>query len=134
MRGIFLLFPIYLTNMHATRGFIALMSAVIMSALLLALLFASNTLSFYSRFDERDAHYHQVALALAQSCQSEALLQLAQNHSYDPVGQVFTKSAGQCSVESILPHAPRVGTSSILTVLTRGSYHSSYSAVESVVV
>ena len=73
------------------RGFVALMSVIVMSAVLLVLLVTLNTSSFFSRFDALDSENKRVSTGLAESCVSALALKLAQNPNYVPI-----QPAGDC--------------------------------------
>lgn len=103
------------------RGFIALMSAILISTVLLALLVTSNMSSFYVRFDVQDAQSKREARALAEACANVALLRLTQNYQYDPHSDTVSVGERVCSIRSITPPAPRSGTSTMVTVDARGS-------------
>ena len=77
---------------HATpRGFVALMSVIIISAILLILMFTLGTSSFFSRFDALDAENKRVSLGLAEACVNAAILKLAQDDL--TVGQVIVDAS-----------------------------------------
>lgn len=87
------------------NGFVALISAILISATLLALLLATNLSSFYARFDALDAERYQAAQNLAGACAREALLRLAQNYSYAPApgGDLVSVGAGSCTIVGVSP-------------------------------
>ncbi len=119
-----------MSNRHIknnSRGFIALMSAVIISAIIMGILFTVNRTSFYARFDALDGEHKYRANSLAESCASRALLRLAEDYSYDPSDEVIATDEGSCSIASVLPHSPRTGSSSNLTINTEGSYKNTFS-------
>ncbi len=60
-------------------GFIALMSTLILTAVLVGVMFTANTSSFYSRYDALGAEFKRVSLGLSESCSNAALLKIAQN-------------------------------------------------------
>jgi len=71
-------------SMTNDRGFIALMSVIIISAILLVLVFTLGLSSFFNRFDTLDSENKRVSLGLAESCVNAAMLKIAQNPSYVP--------------------------------------------------
>ncbi|MEK7133551.1 MAG: hypothetical protein AAB804_00605 [Patescibacteria group bacterium] len=82
------------------RGFIALISTIIMSAVLLLVIASSGLVSFYSRFNTLDSELKQRSDATADACADMALLQLAQDPSYQ--GGTFTiNSLDQCRVGKV---------------------------------
>jgi hypothetical protein len=78
---------------HASseRGFIALMSVIIISAILLVLMIGVSTASFWARFDSLGNEERQIARGLAQSCINVALLALAT--SSDPTHYAPSKQS-----------------------------------------
>ncbi|MDE1925471.1 MAG: hypothetical protein KGH79_04860 [Patescibacteria group bacterium] len=87
---------------HAS-GFVALISAILISAVLLALLVATNRSSFYARFDALDAEHLSAAQNLAGACVQEALLRLAQDYNYLPApgGDAVSIGADSCMIASV---------------------------------
>jgi hypothetical protein len=65
------------------RGFIALMSTIVICAVLLTLMASTDVGSFYARADALGSENKDAAVALAESCINVALLALAA--STDPV-------------------------------------------------
>lgn len=59
------------------RGFVALMSAIIVSAILIGLMASGGLAGFYARFDALGTENKREALALGESCINAALLALA---------------------------------------------------------
>ncbi len=74
------------------HGFIALISVCVTSAILMVLLYAVGTATFYARFDVLGAENKRISLALAESCSNVALLSLAR--SIDPAGEYPATSSG----------------------------------------
>jgi hypothetical protein len=62
---------------HKHHGFVALMSAVVISAILLGLMASVGLASFYARFDALGIENKRESAALAESCINVALLALA---------------------------------------------------------
>ncbi len=67
---------------HFQKGFIALMSVIIISAILLVLLFTLGVASFFNRFDVLDTENKRVSLALAEACVNVAMIRLAKDSTY----------------------------------------------------
>ena len=65
-----------------TKGFVALMSVILISAILLVLVFVLETWSFFQRIDALDSENKRISLELAESCIDAAILKAAQNPSY----------------------------------------------------
>jgi hypothetical protein len=83
------------------KGFVALLSVIIISSLLLALLFVTNLSSFYARFDALDVENKKVSRSLVESCANAALLNIAQNYNY--LGNETVSVEGNvCSIDPII--------------------------------
>lgn len=126
---------------HAShnRGFIALMSMLLLSAVLAMLIFSTSTSTFFARFNTLDRENKRLASGLAESCTHLAILYLTENYSYDPVDDPLFVSGkgvpkmikdGTCFIESVLPHAPRSGNHVTVTILTKGIYQNSISVFQ----
>lgn len=91
-------------NKKNEQGFIALISAVIISALLITITVALGTSSFLSRFNILDAEYKEKSSALAEACADAAILKLAASASY-PGGETIAVGSDTCKVISVVPVA-----------------------------
>lgn len=108
-------------------GFMALISAIIISAILLAILFTANTSTFFARFDALDAEYKRIAVGLAESCVNQALLKLARDYSYDPINEIISVGGDICYIKSITPGVPRVGNSTLVSINTQANHQGAFS-------
>jgi type II secretory pathway pseudopilin PulG len=98
---------------YKQRGFVALMSTIIISAILIALMMTIAAASFYARFDALGEGNKRQAQALAEACIDVALLALATSTDamqYDPAGEVVSVTADAdgpttCTIKDIL-HNP----------------------------
>jgi hypothetical protein len=63
-------------------GFIALMSVIIISALMMAVSFALSMSGFLARANVTDSEYKERSMALADGCADDALVKLAANSAY----------------------------------------------------
>lgn len=78
-------------------GYIAMTSAIIISMLVLAIVFAISLSGYFSRSNVLTSEFKDVSLALAEGCTEKALLKYAENTSY--VGnENITISGRQCSI------------------------------------
>ena len=66
------------------QGFIALMSAIVISVLLLAITLTLGLTGFFGRFNVLDSESKERSIALAEACGDSAILKLSQNVSYIP--------------------------------------------------
>jgi hypothetical protein len=126
----------YLLIQNEKRGFIALMSAVIISAILMALLFTTSAISFNARFDAFDSENKHMAENIANSCVDQAVLRIAQNYSYDPItdptyvagkGVPIVVGNGTCYITSTTPGGPRTGNSAKITISVQSVYKNTFS-------
>ena len=105
------------------RGFVALMSVTIISAVLLVFVFGLGAVSFFARFDALDSEHKRISLSLAESCVSAALLKIAQDPAYTPApaGDQITIQTGKTC--KICP-----GTTNSI-IVTRAVHNSAYSNI-----
>ncbi len=64
-------------------GYIALISSIIISILVLGIALAISSAGYFSRFDILKNEFKERSSALAEACVDTALLKLAQNQSYN---------------------------------------------------
>jgi hypothetical protein len=92
------------------RGFVALVSALVISAILITLTFSVSSSSFYARFDALGGENKRISLGLAESCINVALLALATSTApttYTPVnlvvhvGEDFQGRPMTCTIQSV---------------------------------
>lgn len=62
------------------EGYIALISAIIITALLLIITFTVSFSSFFARFNILDSEYKKVSTGLAEACAETAILELAKGN------------------------------------------------------
>ena len=63
-------------------GFIALISVIIITAILLVIITTASMSGFFSRFNTADSEFKAQSSALAEACVQKALLKLIVNESY----------------------------------------------------
>jgi hypothetical protein len=100
----------------------ALISVIIIGAILTVLMYTLNAGMYFSRFDALSGENKRESLALAESCVNSALLKLAQNSAYAPAsaGDKISVDTGKnctiCTVWSnIVTRATYNGTFTTLT-------------------
>jgi hypothetical protein len=107
------------------RGFIALMSVIIISAILLMLVFSVGVSSFLNRFDALDIENKRVSLGLAEACVSVAMLRLALNPTTYGGGEVVTVDTSDAQrICKICSFSPGVSQP---TVPIKAQYNGAYS-------
>lgn len=107
-------------------GFIALMSAIIISVILLLVATNLSLNGFYSRSDILDSELKNRSSALAEACADTAILKLTNNSSYNPVNEVVTVGTDSCVIQSVTGMNPK-------TILTQAIFHNSYTNLKIVV-
>lgn len=90
------------------RGYIALISVIIISAVLIIITFATSFGAFFARFNSLDGEFKKQSAALAEGCIDTALLQLARDPN-NTATETFTIGAGVCSIVSIQLNSPASG-------------------------
>lgn len=120
---------------NSQRGFIALMSTVVISAILIAMMMSVGSASFYARYDALGIENSRQAEALAQSCINIALLALATSTDalhYSVVNQRVTVGVDTrgnptiCTIKNITHNGFRV------TIDVFAESHNSFSAVSAI--
>lgn len=102
-----------------TGGYIALISAIIISVLLMTLSTTLSMTGFFARFDVLNSEYKERSIALAEACGDTAMLKLAGDINYvvTPADQNVSVDTDKCSILSI--SSPRTGT---ITIKTQGIF------------
>lgn len=114
-------------------GFVALISTLIISAVLMSIVIGAGAAGWYARLDVLGSESKRIALSLAESCASVALTALAT--STDPTHfamsnhlvHIGTDARGtelKCRIASVVHN----GTDT--TITTHASFNNSYSVVE----
>src|SRR4051812_21214163 len=118
------------------RGFVALISVIIVSAILLVLLFTLGAASFLSRFSVLDSENKRISLALAEACANTAMIRISQNSQYGispalPAGGDCVGVGGGVCPPSVSPTSKtcRICRTSP-TILTRAVYNGAYTNLE----
>ena len=87
-------------NFQENKGFVALVSAIVISILLLAITLALTFSGFFARFNVLDSESKERSLALAESCADTAILNLAEDVAYNPVNQIVNVGSDTCKIIS----------------------------------
>ncbi len=88
-------------NVKKNSGFIALMSAVIISVVLLLIVTNLSMTSFYNRFNILDTELKEKSVGIAEACIDKAILNLVKNSAYNPVDEVVSVGSDTCIIKSI---------------------------------
>ena len=88
-------------------GFIAIISVVIIVALLMAISFALSTSGFFARANVSDSEAKEHSVALAEACVENARIKLAADPAYAG-GETMTIGGDQCTITSVTGGASRI--------------------------
>ncbi len=124
-----------LPNMHTTqpmvrtlvRGYIALVSTLIICAILSALVFTLGTAAYFTRMNSLDEENYVTARTLADSCAQVAFLKLGQGATYRPASTgdlVWVDPTHTCTIDSV------AASRSTYTIHTHARVLDSVSATE----
>ncbi len=110
------------------RGYIALVSVLIISVVLLALAVSVSLTGFYARSNILGAEIKEQSAALAQSCAEKAIVDVAIGNPTTGVVSFGTNPYDDgdpytCSILSITPDTPTAGQA---TIHAQGVYRNSY--------
>ncbi len=109
------------------NGFVALVSAIVISGLLIIIGASLGYTGFFTRFNILGGEYKQTSLGLAESCAEIARVEIANNSSFavPSGGSTYTidSSGNTCKILSV------TGT---YTVQSQAVYQKSYSTIEAV--
>jgi hypothetical protein len=111
-------------------GFIAIMSAIIISVLLLAITIALGFSEFFGRFNILDSESKERSSALAEACGDLAILGLSNNDLPTSYPAIIPLNSDQCAIISITENSPLNGHT---TIETQGVFNKSYTNVSIVV-
>lgn len=92
--------------MNHSRGFIALISMILISVVLLLTVVTSNFSNYVARYNIFDSELKEVSTSLAEACANTAILKLAVDNTYFPPAGGYTINLGsnQCQIVSVCPH------------------------------
>ena len=113
-------------NALTQQGFVALISAIIISALLLTITITMGMTGIFSRFNVLDSESKERSSALAEACADEAIMKLASDKDYklvSPDDHNIAVGSDTCDIVSLSPATPR---SFPITIQTRGVINKSY--------
>ncbi len=114
------------------KGFVALMTVIIITAVLTATAFSLSYQSYFSRANSLYAEYKAKSAALAQGCLENAKLSLAQNPSFNPSSLELALSADptdRCTIIGLSSDSPSVGQTKIITSASFQKATTNYQAI-----
>ena len=83
------------------NGFMALISTIIISVILLSMAVSLNFTNFYTQSNTLDSELKETSFNLAESCVNIGLLKLIQNPNYHPYNEVVNIRNENCTIISI---------------------------------
>ena len=85
-------------SMPQERGFVALISVIIIGAVLLAVVIGASLTGFYSRYNVLDFELKERSASAADACANQALLELANDATYAGGTTLSLNSLDTCHV------------------------------------
>ncbi len=83
------------------KGFIALITSIIISAVLLLVATNLSLTGFYARSNILDFELKEISFNLAEACVDTAILKIINNSSYHPTNEIVGIENESCIIESI---------------------------------
>lgn len=90
------------TKTKNSSGYVALLSALIISAALALIIITLGLVSYLDRANIAATHYKEKSRALAEACVNVALLKLVANSSYAG-NETITVASDTCKIVSVVP-------------------------------
>ncbi len=101
-------------------GYIAITSAILISAMILLVVFVISTGSFLARLDISTSSFKEKSSSLARACVQKAILKLSQNGSYAG-NETISVASDTCQIVSV------VASGTIQKIIsTQGQFRSSF--------
>ncbi len=117
-------------SLKNSDGYIALISAIIISLVLMMITFSLSIAGFFQRFDLLDAESKEQSLALARACVDDALLDILNNSNYIATNENVTVDTKKCSIISVEYNAPMVGQ---ITLKTQAVINKAYTNLKAII-
>jgi hypothetical protein len=116
-------------HFNKSGGYIALLSAIIISAMLLVLSVSLSQGGYFMRFNTLNTEYKKISMGLAESCINAALLRIAHDYSYILPSSDETVAVGSetCEIVSISHGVETVGHQKDIIVVVRSEYQGAWS-------
>lgn len=113
------------TCTKAQDGYVALISAIVISILLIGITVTLSFTGFYSRFNVLDSEYKKASSALAQACVEIARLKIANNPSYESAvpEEIILDAGKKCFIVSVTGTNPK-------TIRAQAVYQKAYTNIK----
>lgn len=105
--------------MNGTRGYIALMSALMISGIIVIIILTLGQISFLNRINISDTHFKNKSRALAEACVNTALLDLAATSSYAG-NETITVASDTCKI------FPITASGTLRIISAQGAFENSF--------
>ncbi len=112
--------------MKKNSGFIALMSAIIMSSILLILINGLNLKEFYTQTNILDSELKEKSLYLAEACADTAILKIIHNPHYNPTNETVNVGEDTCIIQSITGNQEK-------TIYTQANYRNYFTNLKIII-
>lgn len=111
---------------HENDGFIALISVLVLSAIIVMMIAAFGIASLFARYDQEDAELKTQSNYLAESCLRMAALKIARDSAYaPPAGGACVPVGNVCPGESVC-RICSVSAAFPKQVIVQAAYHGAY--------
>ncbi len=116
------------TYINSQQGYIAIISAIVISIVLIGITFTLSFSGFFLRFNVLGTEYKKVSYALAEGCMNVAFVKLANNNSYTGNEEIVLDTANnrKCRIISV------IGSGGTRTVRTQAVYQNAYTDLEAI--
>ena len=115
---------IHLPQQSKEGGFVALITAIIFSVILLAMTISLNQAGFFARSALADNEYKERSIALAEACADSAILKIAVGATALPAETIFVGD-DTCTINSV-----GTAVSGIYTITTKATFQKSVTKLE----
>ncbi|MDP3986528.1 MAG: VWA domain-containing protein, partial [Candidatus Veblenbacteria bacterium] len=112
------------------KGFIALVSALVVSLILSTIAFSVSSSGYFARLGSSTAEYKRVSLGLAESCVNIAMLKAAATYGYVPPlgGETVPVGSETCVIKGVVYGTEDPVTHQVpATITTQASFRGAYS-------
>lgn len=123
-------------NISANKngGFIALITAILLTVILLVAVTSLNENGFFVRSEVLDSEYKNASQGLAEACISSAILSLAKDPTYSVVDESISVGSDSCTLDTIeLDTPPGMVTISASAVYPSGVSQGAVTRIQVVV-
>jgi hypothetical protein len=113
------------------HGYIALMSAVIISLILTGMTFSLSGSGYFSRYNVLNSEYKRVSLGLAESCVNSALMKISQDYMYMPAAMGDSVNVGtqNCLIKSVT-YGPEIAGRKAAYIAAQADYQGAFSNIK----